>query len=146
MLVFKHCYAGICRKKAHDPGLLELTDKAFADALAAINKSGEESAVESDSIDTCLMVCQAFQENPGLEEIIVSSYPLLCQLVQANHEAIRNAAAGALGSADLRQVLANARSRCEEAETRAKSAEEEAAELRRAVIELQKKNELLQQR
>ena len=91
------------------------------------------------------MVCRAFQENAGTEGLIVSSFPLLCKLVQTNHEDVRNAAAGALGSADLRRVLSDARSRYESAEQRAKRAEEQVAELSKAVVELQKKNEVLQQ-
>lgn len=144
LLVFKNCYAGICRKKADDPVLLKLTDNALADALATINKAEGANADDNASVDTFLMICQAFQENDGLEELIVSSFPLLCKLVQTNHEAVRNAAAGALGSADLRQVLSDARVRYEDAELRASRAEKEAAELRRAVAELQKKNEALQ--
>lgn len=145
LLVFKTCYAGMCRKKPDDPSLLSITDKAFADALATIDQSDGAKAHEEVSVDTFLMVCQAFEESPGVEGLIVSSFPLLCKLVQTKHEAVRNAAAGALGSADLRQVLSDARVRYEDAEKRATKAEEEVAELNTAVAELQKKNESLQQ-
>ena len=145
MLVFKTCYAGMCKKKPDDPALLDITDRAFADALTTVNQSGNVADESKVSVDTFLMVCQAFEENQGMEALIISSFPLLCKLVQTNHEAVRNAAAGALGSADLRQVLTDARLRYEEAEQRATKSEQQVAELNMAVAELQKKSEVLQQ-
>ena len=145
LLIFKTCYAGMCRKKPDDPALLRITDQAFGAALASVNHSEGATDESLVSVDTFLMICQAFQENPGMEGLIISSFPFLCKLVQTNHEAVRNAAAGALGSADLRQVLSDARTRYEDAEQRATKAEEQVAELSKAVAELQKKNEVLQQ-
>lgn len=145
LAVFKTCYAGICTTNADDPALFTITDEAFSDALATIHESDESESRDGASVDTFLMVCQAFQENAGLEALILSSFPLLCKLVQTSHDQVRNAAAAALGSADLRQVLSDARVRCEKAETRADEAEKKAADLAKAVEELQKKNELLQQ-
>lgn len=145
LLVFKTCYAGMCKRKPDDPALLSITDKAFADALATVNESDDVEVKSNVSVDTFLMVCKAFEENPGMEALIISSFPLLCKLAQTQHEAVRNAAAGALGSADLRQVLTDARLRYEDAEQRATAAEKQVAELNKAVLELQKKNEVLQQ-
>ncbi|CAB9509407.1 Protein MON2 homolog [Seminavis robusta] len=147
LLVFKTCYSGMCRKKSDDPALLAITDKAFTDAIATVKQSdGGDTKKDDVSVDTFLMVCKAFQENVGLESLIVSSFPLLCQLVQTNNEQVRNAAAAALGSADLRQVLSDSRTRYEKAEERATRAEKEVAELNLAVAELQRKNDMLQQR
>lgn len=145
LLVFKTCYAGMCKKKAEDPALLSLTDGALQNALDTVNQTKGNTPEAEMSVDSFLMVCEAFQETPGLEGLIVSSFPLLCKLLQTNHDAVRNAAAGALGSADLRQVLSDARARYEEAEDRATRAEKEVAELNKAIAELQRKNEALQQ-
>jgi hypothetical protein len=144
LLVFKTCYAGMCKKKSDDPALLAITDKAFADALVTLNASDGDDKSDDVSVDTFLMVCQAFEENPGMDGLIISSLPLLCKLVQTNREKVRNAAASALGSADLRQVLSDARTRYENAEERARKAEQGVAELSIAIAELQKKNEILQ--
>lgn len=141
--LFKKCFAGVCMMKSDDPGLLAITDKAFSDALATINESSDSNQ-EGVSVDMFLMVCKAFEENPGLEGLIVSSFPLLCRLVQTNHQEVRNAAAAALGSIDLRQVLADAQTRYEEAERRAEKAEKEAKEMASAIADLQRKNETLQ--
>ena len=145
LTLFKTCYAGVCLKNPEDPGLLAITDKAFAEALATINESSDNDSSGGVSVESFQLICQAFKENPGLESLIVSSFPLLCRLVQTKNEGVRNAAASALGSIDLRQVLSDARSRCEQAERRAEMAEKEASELGQAVAELQRKNEMLQQ-
>ena len=143
MLVFKTCYAGICKTKSDDPALLAITDKTFTDTLAIIN--AVDDGVDDISVNTFLMVCQAFEENPGMDGLIISSFPLLCKLVQTDREEVRKAAAAALGSADLRQVISDARKRYENAEKRAKKAEKDLAARNIAIAELQKKNEILQQ-
>lgn len=143
--VFKKCYAGLCIKKVDDPALLAITDKAFTDALATLSVS-KDGPTEDLSVDLFLMVCQAFEENPGLEGLIISSFPLLCKLVQTSHDDVRNAAAAALGSADLRQVISDARVRYEVAERRAERAEQEAKDLANALADLQAKNDLSQGR
>jgi hypothetical protein len=144
LLVFKTCYAGMCKKKSDDLALLTITDKAFADALSAVNSSDADNNRDDVSVDTFLMVCQAFEENPDMDGLIISSLPLLCKLVRTNHEKVRNAAASALGTADLRKVLADARTRYENAEERARKAEQSVAQLNIAIAELQKKNDVLQ--
>lgn len=142
--VFKSCYAAVCKREPSNRYLLTLTDQAFSDALVAVNKAGDGNADESVSVDSFLMVCEALKENPGVEGLIVSSFPLLCKLVQTDHDTVRNAAAAALGAADVRQVLSVAREKCEKAEKRAAVAEKQVSELSEAIEDLQKKNEMLQ--
>ena len=76
---------------------------------------------------------------------MVASFPLLCKLLQTDNDRLRNAVAGALGSADMRQVLQDARTRYQTAERRAEDAENRVAQLSAVVAELQRKNEMLQQ-
>jgi len=141
--IFKACYAGLCMKKSDDPELLAITDKALSDALAAINDS--KAGDTSDGLYLFLMVCQAFEEINGVEELIISSFPYLCKFVQSQHELARNAAAAALGSTDLRQVLSDAKTRYERAERQAKRFESEVKDLSEAIADLQRKNEMLQE-
>jgi hypothetical protein len=145
--VFKSCYAAVCAKEADNPALLSLTDQALSDALVAVKETeddGDNDTLKRSSVDSFLMVCEALRENPGVEGLVVSSFPLLCKLVQTNHEVVRNAAAAALGAADVRQVLSDARDRYKRAEQRAVQAEKQVSDLKAAVEALQQKNEELQ--
>ena len=146
LAIFKSCYAGLCIKKPDDPALLAITDKAFSDALTSIHESQGGGPKNGVSVDLFLMVCQAFDENKGLEAIIISSFPLLCRLIQTGDSDVRNAAASALGSADLRQLLADARLRYEDAERRAQEAEQTAQDLAAALADMQRKNDALHRR
>lgn len=145
--VFKSCYSAVCAKEADNPALLSLTDQALSDALVAVKETEDDDdndVSKRTSVDSFLMVCEALRENPGVEGLIVSSFPLLCKLVQTKHEMVRNAAAAALGAADVRQVLSGARDRYKRAEQQAIQAEKQISDLKAAVEALQQKNEELQ--
>lgn len=147
--LFQTCYSSVCGNRPYDTVLLSITDQAFNDALEVIEKNlpnGGGTNIENDiSIESCVLVCEALCSTPGTEETIVASFPLLCKLLQTDCDKLRTAAAKALGSADMRQVLHDARTRYETAERRASEAEKKVVDLSVAVKDLQRKNEMLQQ-
>lgn len=96
------------------------------------------------SVDATLSVCKTLSEFKGMENLVVSVFPSLCQLIRSPNDVLRSAALSVLQAVDLSSILLTSQERYESAEHRAAKAERHAAVLSAAVEDLQKKNEKLQ--
>jgi hypothetical protein len=145
--LFGSCFGGICQLDSADESLPVIAKQVFAAAQhSRSDESSKPEEVQSKqfNVEACVMACQIMQDTPGIERVVISVFPSLCQLVGAEESPLRDSVGRVLSLVNVGQVLEDTQLRCETAERRAHTAEKNVTQLSSQLEQLLKEKEALE--
>lgn len=148
--LFGSCFGGICRLNPGEKILPVIAKKVLVSAKAELSKDKEddESANSDDvtkrKVEACIIMCQSMEDTVGMELVVISVFPLLCEMVGATDRRLRDAVAAVLSKVNVGNALEDIKGQAQSAEVRAQRAEEQVASMRKQLEDLRKENEALQ--
>jgi hypothetical protein len=137
--LFAVCFSGGCALNPEDPSLRSIASDALNGAIDVSDDSRRGVCVEAS-----LTVCRAMGENKDMETIVISVFPVLCNLVVSDDKELRDAVRNLFMEANVAGTLERARQRYEIAERRTTEAEKRIDGLEAAVHDLQQEKSKLQ--
>ena len=82
--LFAACFAGVCQLQPKDKNLRKIAEQALVatcDMVYAGQKADDDSNNNDLTLPVCLLICTAMQNATGIEHLVISVFPQLCQLV-----------------------------------------------------------------
>ena len=139
--VFLSCFMGLCQKMPSSPAISSLTNQIIGDTL---DSEGQDvNGQNRTRLNFALAVCESLRTTPS-QDLLISLFPLLCQLTNASSDSLRMAAGRILSSLNLSEAISRERARADEAERRANDIEEENIAMLEEIEDLQAQNEELE--
>ncbi|CAJ1952394.1 unnamed protein product [Cylindrotheca closterium] len=151
--LFGSCFGGICRLNPEEKILPVIAKQVLLAAKEELSKEledddNDDSANADDrttrKVEACVIMCQSMEDTLGMELVVISVFPLLCEMVGASDHRLRDSVATVLSKVNVGHALDGIKGQCQAAEDRAQRAEEQMATLRKEMEDLQKENEALQ--
>jgi len=154
--IFLACFMGLCQKMPSSPALKSMTGQILGGTIESSDWPILGGTIESSDWLTgnsshqvharhklALAVCESLKTTSS-QDLLVSTFPLLCRLTNVANNNLREAAGQILGGINLADAISRERERAETAEAKAREIEEENNALLEEVDYLQVENEELQ--
>jgi len=139
--VFLSCFMGLCQKMPSSPAISSLTNQIICDTLDSEGQGMSDQNRTQHNF--ALAVCESLRTTPS-QDLLVSLFPLLCQLTNASSDSLRRAAGRILSSLNLSEAISREHARADLAEKRANDIEEENIAMLEEIEDLQAQNEELE--
>jgi len=142
--IFLACFMGLCQKMPSSPALKSMTGQILGGTIESSDwPTGNSSHQVRARHKLALAVCESLKTTSS-QDLLVSTFPLLCRLTNVANNNLREAAGQILSGINLADAISRERERAETAEAKAREIEEENNALLEEVDYLQVENEELQ--
>lgn len=145
--LFGSCFGGICQLNTADNSLPVIAKQTFDSGehlLSDHSSKAEDLQSRRFNVEACLLACQVMQDTDGIERVVISVFPSLCELIGSQDSRLRNSVGRVLSHVNVGQVLDDTTMRCATAERRAHVAEKRVATLTSRLEQLLKEKEALE--
>jgi hypothetical protein len=150
--LFGSCFGGICRLNPEEKILPVIAKQVLVAAKEELSEEEEKDDDESTNstdqmnlkVEACIIMCRSMQDTLGMELVVISVFPLLCEMVGATDPRLRDSVAAVLSKVNAGSALDEIKGQVQVAEDRAQQAEEQMIAMRKQMEDLQKENEALQ--
>lgn len=145
--LFTACFSGVCRVDPKNRSLKAIAEQVLVATTLAISKiepKQDDQFLKDVDVQACLMICRAMQEVEGVDGVVISIFPHLCQLVAVDFTELRKAVGDVLSKVDVGRVIAESDALRLSAEERAIVAEIKVVELTKELEKLHTEKEALE--
>jgi len=117
--LFGSCFGGICRLDPEEKILPVIAKQVLVAAKEELSKQKEnddESSISEDQtnrkVEACIIMCRSMQDTLGMELVVISVFPLLCEMVGATDHRLRDSVAAVLSKVNVGNALEEIKGEC----------------------------------